>query len=323
MLTMKLSLSLLLTAALVGNRHESASAFTLPKFSSATKTVDPSSTSGLATTRWETGGSLVDYMNGPVLASLSSSALADPPMSTATTATAGGVSLLQEEDALSLSSATIAKNNNDNEQLEAVPTNMRDAIRRFFFGKEIGPILVVGSIASFLQTRFALANPLSMTDLAVFATSIVFWWVQEHVLHQKALHSNVDWVGKRIHEAHHAKDYFHVSIDSAELIMGWLLTVHLFLRAVLPLHLALSATIGYAMAGLFYEWAHYIVHTKVKRKRGSFWAKMRDNHMRHHRINERYWLAFSVPALDDLFGTNPDVKEARAEMNDEKEKSKM
>lgn len=322
MLTMKLSLSLLLTAALVGNRHESASAFTLPKFSSATKTVDPSSTSGLATTRWETGGSLVDYMNGPVLASLSSSALADPPMSTATTATAGGVSLLNEVDAPSSGTAAIGKNNND-EQLEAVPTNMRDAIRRFFFGKEIGPILVVGSIASFLQTRFALAPPPSMTDLAVFATSIVFWWVQEHVLHQKALHSNVDWVGKRIHEAHHAKDYFHVSIDSAELIMGWLLTVHLFLRAVLPLHLALSATIGYAMAGLFYEWAHYIVHTKVKRKRGSFWAKMRDNHMRHHRINERYWLAFSVPALDDLFGTNPDVKEARAEMNDEKGKSKM
>lgn len=321
---MKFSPSLLITAALVGNRHESASAFTLPKFSSssATKTVDPSSTAGLATTRWETGGSLVDYMNGPVLASLSSSALADPPMFTATTATAGGVSLLNEVDAPSSGTAAIEKNNND-EQLEAVPTNMRDAIRRFFFGKEIGPILVVGSIASFLQTRFALAPPPSMTDLAVFATSIVFWWVQEHVLHQKALHSNVDWVGKRIHEAHHAKDYFHVSIDSAELIMGWLLTVHLFLRAVLPLHLALSATIGYAMAGLFYEWAHYIVHTKVKRKRGSFWAKMRDNHMRHHRINERYWLAFSVPALDDLFGTNPDVKEARAEMNDEKEKSKM
>ena len=313
---MKLSPStLLLTAALVGNRHEGASAFTLPKFS--TKTVDPSSTAGLATTRWETGGSLVDYMNGPVLASLSSSALADPPMSTANTATAGGVSLLNEVDAPSSGTAAIAKNNNDIEQLEAVPTNMRDAVRRFFFGKDIGPILVVGTISSFMQTRFALATPLSVADLAVLATSIVFWWVQEHVLHQKALHSNVDWVGKRIHEAHHANNYHHVSIDSAELIIGWLLAVHLFLRAVLPFHLALSATIGYAMAGLFYEWAHYIVHTKVKRKRGSFWAKMRDNHMRHHRINEQYWLAFSIPFLDDLFGTNPDVKEARAEVKAE------
>ena len=306
-------------------------AFTLPKISTtkSTSSVDPSSSSaaGLAT-RLETGGSLVDYMNGPVFASLSSSALADPPMSTT-----GGLTSLQVDVSSSASpsmTATIAKNNGNNnavavelettktteQKLEAVPTNMRAAIRRFFFGKDIGPILVVGSIASFLQTRFALAAasaPLSMTDLALFATSIVFWWFQEHILHRKALHSNFDWMGKRIHEAHHDRPYHHVSIDSAELIMGWLLTVHVFLRAVLPLPLALSATIGYATAGLFYEWAHYIVHTKVKPKRGSFWARVRDNHMRHHKINEKYWLAFSVPGIDDLFGTNPNVKEARRE----------
>jgi hypothetical protein len=321
---MKLPHPLLLTSALISGSQKSASAFTLPKFvaSSATKSsVDPSAV-GLAT-RLETGGSLVDYMNGPVFASLSSSALADPPVSTS------GVSLLQEDVSPPppppSMTATLARNKNDNatelkvnssEKLEAVPTTMRAAVRRFFFGKEIGPILVVGSIASFLQTRFALATtlaPLSTTDLALFATSIVFWWFQEHVLHQKALHSNFDWLGKRIHEAHHDRQYHHVSIDSAELIMGWLLTVHVFLRAVLPLHLALSATIGYATAGLFYEWAHYIVHTKVKPKRGSFWARVRDNHIRHHQVNEKYWLAFSVPAIDDLFGTNPGVKEARQE----------
>jgi hypothetical protein len=39
---------------------------------------------------------------------------------------------------------------------------------------------------------------------------------------------------------------------------------------------------------------------------------MRDNHMRHHLVDDRYWYAFGVPAMDDLFGTNPDVKDARA-----------
>lgn len=320
-----MKLLLLLSTVVVSGSLSAA--FTLPKFTAtkSTPSVDPSSSSaaGLAT-RLETGGSLVDYMNGPVFASLSSSALADPPMSAS-----GGVSLLQENVSSSPSSvtATIAKNNVEklettkskpiDKELEAVPTTMRAAIRRFFFGKDIGPLLVVASIASFLQSRFALATtsaPLSMTDLALFVTSIVFWWFQEHILHQKALHSNLDWLGKRIHEAHHDRPYHHVSIDSAELIMGWLLTVHVFLRAVLPLPLALSATIGYSSAGLFYEWAHYIVHTKVKPKRGSFWARVRDNHMRHHKINEKYWLAFSVPAIDDLFGTNPEVKKARREM---------
>ena len=312
---MRSSLSILFSAVFFGSRQEQVRAFTLPKISStkSPSSLDPSSAAGLAT-RLETGGSLVDYMNGPVFASLSSSALADPPMSTS-----GGVSLLQEDEVSSSSSttATIAENKAiSDEELEAVPTTMRAAIRRFFFGKDIGPILVVGSIASFFQTRFAMAAtsaPLSLTDVALFATSIVFWWFQEHILHQKALHSSFDWMGKRIHEAHHDRQYHHVSIDSAELIMGWLLTVHLFLRAVLPLHWALSATIGYAAAGLAYEWTHYIVHTRVKPKRGSFMARVRDNHIRHHQINDKYWLAFSVPAMDDLFGTNPDVKEARRE----------
>ena len=33
--------------------------------------------------------------------------------------------------------------------------------------------------------------------------------------------------------------------------------------------------------------------------------------MRHHLVDDRYWYAFSVPAMDDLFDTNPNVKEVR------------
>ena len=39
--------------------------------------------------------------------------------------------------------------------------------------------------------------------------------------------------------------------------------------------------------------------------------QMRDNHIRHHNVDHRYWLAFSIPAVDDFFGTNPDVQEVR------------
>jgi hypothetical protein len=38
---------------------------------------------------------------------------------------------------------------------------------------------------------------------------------------------------------------------------------------------------------------------------------MKDHHIRHHLISENNWLGFSVPQIDDLFGTNPDVKEFR------------
>ena len=129
-------------------------------------------------------------------------------------------------------------------------------------------------------------------------------------MHGNLLHSEIDWMGKQIHNEHHKKPYFHISIDSPELVLGWLFTVHLVLRLILPLPLAISATIGYSSAGLFYEWAHYIVHTRVKPK-GRFFRKMRDHHIRHHLVNEKYWLGFSIPEIDDLFGTNPPLEKAR------------
>ena len=38
---------------------------------------------------------------------------------------------------------------------------------------------------------------------------------------------------------------------------------------------------------------------------------MKDHHIRHHLVDADNWLGFSLPQVDDLFGTNPDVKEFR------------
>ena len=42
--------------------------------------------------------------------------------------------------------------------------------------------------------------------------------------------------------------------------------------------------------------------------------------MRHHLVDDRYWYAFSVPAMDDLFDTNPDVRDVRKRENSKVEK---
>ena len=140
---------------------------------------------------------------------------------------------------------------------------------------------------------------------------------KEHIIHDKLLHSNTDWIGKQIHLEHHKKDYFHISIDPPALLIGWLLTAHLLLRLMLPTPLAITATIGYAIAGMGYEWTHYIVHTKVKPK-SAFMTKVRDNHLRHHLVDNHYWFAFTLPFVDDLFGTNPTVKEVRRRRSQQK-----
>lgn len=197
------------------------------------------------------------------------------------------------------------------EEQEMVPNTMRDAVHRFFLGPDRGPISIVGLLAGFTSWRLGLMDVgLRPTDGLVFAASIVFWWFQEHIMHQRLLHSDFGWTGKEIHQGHHDKPYFHISIDPAGLMLGWLAAVHVLLRLVLPLDLAISATVGYAGAGLMYEWAHYVAHTRVKPP-NDFWKIVRDNHIKHHMVDNRYWFGFSLPAIDDWMGTNPSVLELK------------
>lgn len=200
---------------------------------------------------------------------------------------------------------------------EAIPNNMQDALNRFFLGPDHGPICVLGMLAFMSAWRLSLAA-VTPVDIATFAGMALFWCFQEHFIHEKLLHSNYNWMGKEIHENHHAKPYFNVSIDPAWLMIAWLSTAHVLFRVALPsLPLALSATLGYASAGLVYEWAHYIVHTRVKPP-NAFWKRVRDNHIRHHLVDDRYWLSFTLPLVDDIFGTNPsvdDVKREQARLN--------
>jgi hypothetical protein len=201
---------------------------------------------------------------------------------------------------------------------EAVPTTLTQALYVFFLDKYNGPRLATLSLAAltawrcYLAATSALASaPLGARDVAAFSTAVIVWWFQEHFMHLHLLHSKFDWMGKNIHAEHHAKPYHHISIDHAGHIMGWLLTVHVMLCAVLPLPVALSTTVGYTCAGLFYVWAHFIVHTKVRFRKQTYWSRMKDHHSRHHLVDNRYWLGFSVPAIDSLFGTNPNVQEVR------------
>lgn len=229
---------------------------------------------------------------------------------------------------------------------ELVPSKWSQALRRFFLG-DVGPPLVLLTISGFIYTRYQLLStvPLSITEVTIFSLAILTWWVQEYFFHRVLLHSpHFHWIGKSIHEAHHNKDYFHISIDPPILLLGWLFAAHFIIRAMFLLpqqwNLCLSATIGYSLAGLVYEWSHYIVHTKVKphivpststkqslpermimQPLMKVYAKTRDNHIRHHLIDSRYWYAFSVTEMDDLFGTNPNVKELKREMMMKKQKA--
>lgn len=199
---------------------------------------------------------------------------------------------------------------------EAVPNTLSRAFQTFFLDEYNGPRACAALILGMAAWRWSLPVPFSFMDVGTSLLMILFWWIQEHWMHLHLLHSERDWYGKQVHQDHHEKPYYHVSIDPAPLMIGWLCVVHCFTRVLLPLPLALSATIGYSSAGLFYEWSHFIVHTRVPFR--SYWKRMKDHHVRHHLVDDHNWLGFSVPAIDTLFGTNPDplqVKRSKKQNN--------
>lgn len=208
-----------------------------------------------------------------------------------------------------------------NDDDEKVPTDIPSALQRFFLGKDHGPKIIVLAIGVLLQIRLGSSlvfmslsslealGPLTIIDLIAALSAIVFWWFQEHFLHRHMLHSKLEWIGKATHELHHNKPYLSISIDPPSLILIWFAVVFLILITLSPkFSIAVSAMIGYSVAGLFYEWTHYIVHTRVIPKH-PFFRRVRDHHMRHHLFDDSYWFAFTLPQIDNFFQTNPNVKE--------------
>lgn len=181
-------------------------------------------------------------------------------------------------------------------------------VQRVFLSHPSTAVPATGIVA--LVTTRLQQQPLSAIDLLVGAGVVAFWLVQEWMVHKWLLHSSWDWAAKDIHKEHHQQPYFHISLDPPALVIGvMLLAAGVFALLLGPASpLALTATASYWSAGLLYEWLHYIVHTRYVPPagwRGKWLREVRRHHMLHHMRNENYWLSFSAPQVDALFGTLP------------------
>ncbi|CAM9995924.1 unnamed protein product, partial [Phaeothamnion confervicola] len=110
------------------------------------------------------------------------------------------------------------------------------------------------------------------------------------------------WYGHDIHSSHHAIPFYHVCIDPPELVIGWAICFVVPCLALLPQPLGMTAVSSYLTCGLLYEAAHYYAHIRVDINNG-FLRAVKRHHMRHHLVDERRWLAFIAPIIDDIFGT--------------------
>lgn len=163
----------------------------------------------------------------------------------------------------------------------------------------------------------ACLGPPSVSD-AKLVLGVVAWWpFQEWLAHRYLLHARpmelarlrLDPAFARAHRAHHKNprdvDYTFLPTGVVEhaipiSALGWLIAT----RSVKG---AATGVAAYSGMALVYEWTHFLVHTGYKPKTPWF-RRVRRNHRFHHYRNERYWYAFTVPQVDALLGTEPDVR---------------
>ena len=141
------------------------------------------------------------------------------------------------------------------------------------------------------------------------------FYVSEYGFHRFAFHaapSRFAFVRKLQHRLHY--DH-HTEPDRLELLFlpVWFLVPNLTITALafallFGWAIVASAMFGVTLAIFHYEWVHYVAHIPYQpRTRLGRWIKQ--YHLRHHFISEKFWFGVSNPSMDWLGGTYKAARE--------------
>ena len=175
----------------------------------------------------------------------------------------------------------------------------------------IGAVLAVAATARIIVGDWQLTD--AVVPLAIVAAFPFFeWMIHVFILHWRPRRVGpltIDPLLSREHRAHH------VDPRSIPLIFipwkslaAWVLplAIGISLLAFPRLGMGLTFLVCIAVAGLVYEWTHYLIHTDYKPKTAVYRAIWR-NHRNHHYKNEHYWFTVtSSGTADRVLQTYPD-----------------
>ncbi len=149
--------------------------------------------------------------------------------------------------------------------------------------------------------------------LAVFP--FVEWMIHVFILHwrpRRVAGLTVDTLLARKHREHHVdpRDIPLIFIPWQALLWVLPLAVAVGLLVFPAVGLGtgrgLTFLVALGLAGLVYEWCHYLIHSDYKPKSSVYKAIWR-NHRQHHYKNEHYWFTVtSSGTADRVLGTCPD-----------------
>ncbi len=193
------------------------------------------------------------------------------------------------------------------------PDTLPGALR--VFASWTSPRLLALIVVVAWTTRALLGAP-GRGDFAVAAAILLFWPLQEWLIHVFILHyrprrffgRTLDFEVPRKHRAHHAEPW------RQQLIF---IPLHVYVYVPFALGalawwgastVAVTGAAVYFTLALYYEWIHFLVHTRV-RPRSAFYRRLWRNHRHHHFKNENYWFGVTMLSGDRLLGTRPDVED--------------
>ena len=158
----------------------------------------------------------------------------------------------------------------------------------------------------------------STTDGALFLAVLLWWPFQEWSAHLCILHAKPRTIFGRqfdspmayVHRYHHRNPWILESIFVPGSVILALIPLHALAWYWLTptTGLALTGIVAYTACSLFYEWIHFFAHIPYRPK-NAWLQRVQQNHRAHHFKNEHHWHAFTIPAIDKLFGTGPDPRD--------------
>jgi hypothetical protein len=202
------------------------------------------------------------------------------------------------------------KTHTDVRQVRSART-LPGALRLFFrFGspRVLGLSLLVWTVA-----RLFAPAPGAADLVAVVATAL-YWPFQEWLLHVALLHwqprtifgYRVDPAPARVHRWHHKHPHVAEGVFlPVSTLLGLTVINAAMWWVLLSPGTALTTLMATTAAALLYEWVHFMAHIPYT-PRTAYLRAVCLHHRLHHFKNDRYWFAFTVPAIDRWLGTGPD-----------------
>jgi 4-hydroxysphinganine ceramide fatty acyl 2-hydroxylase len=147
------------------------------------------------------------------------------------------------------------------------------------------------------------------------AIGALTFYLSEYGFHRFAFHaepSRFAFVRKLQHRLHY--DH-HTEPDRLDLLFlpVWFLIPNLAVTALVFALLFGSSVTGSAMFGVVlaifhYEWVHYVAHIPYQ-PRTALGRWIKQYHLRHHFISEKFWFGVSNPSMDFVGGTFKQARE--------------